>query len=421
MAGETNLTVADGMFKDVYGGISDVRPTSAVLQRRFKFKDDEKVGDEYKEEICLQLPSNRTYTGTTATPSALNTFATGNNGVYLQAAAKSYETITRDRVMYKVLNQATAKGPAAFEKASSTVVNAINTSASLALEISLLRGQYGLGVVESNADSGGNVATIVITADSFSAGLWYSLIGAYIDSMTGTTVNNAGLIRVTGVTPSTRTVTVAYTGTWAAPECSAADVLYPKGSHSATPTDFAGLIAQAANLTGTSLGLSATTYANWAGNTYDAAGPISFRTLEEALHIPRSRASEVAAEGFIVLAGRAYGTLSAELLESGRHETGKSSIKNGVKSISYQTHELGSDLEIVYHPFMSDGHLLILPASAVKRPGCCDVSFEVPGMPGKYLQSIVTDTNAYEIQAVVDQTVMLLKPSCAVHVTGITY
>lgn len=419
MAGEQNLTNADGMFKDVYGGISDVRPSTAILQRRFKFSTDEKLGDEFCQEVCLQLPNNRTYTGTTVTPSSLNSFATGNAGIYAQAKTKSYEAITRDRVMYKVLNQATEKGKAAFEKASSTVVNAINTSASLGLEISLLRGQYGLGEVESVTDLGSNEANIVITADTFSPGLIFSLMGAFIDSLTTTTVNNTGTLRIIDCTPSTRTVKVSYSGT-IANDSAAGDVLYPKGSHSASPTDFPGLIAQARNTSGSMLGLSAATYPNWKGNTYDASGPITWAKLEDALNVPRARASEVAAEGFIALAGRAYGALSAQLLLQGRHETGKEGLKNGVKTINYQTHQLG-DIELVYHPFMSDGQILVLPASAVKRPGVCDVQFEVPGMPGKYLQAIVADTNAYEIQAVVDQAAMLLAPGCSVHVSGITY
>lgn len=419
MAGESDIAVMDGQFKDVYGGMSDVRPSSAVLQRLFKFNEDAKVGDEYKQDICLRLPSNRTYTGATTTVSSLNTFATQNNGVYLQAASKSYEVVTRDRVQYKVLSQASKAGNAAFEKASSTVVNAINTSASLALEISLLRGQYGLGTVESYTD-GTTYADAVITADTFSAGLWYSLIGAYVDSMTTTTVNNSGLFYVTSVTPSTRTVRLTATGT-VANDIANGDVLFPKGSHGTTPTDFAGLMAQASNTSGSMLGLSAATYPNWSGNTYAAGGPISWRVLEDALHIPRSRASEVAAEGFIALAGRAYGSLSAELQESGRVQLndGSRSIKAGVQSINYQTHKLG-DIDLVFHPFMSDGHILVLPKSEVKRLGAADISFKIPGFEEKFMV-LVADTNAVEFQAIHDQAVMLLKPSCSTLITGITY
>jgi hypothetical protein len=420
MAGESDIAVMDGQFKDVYGGISDVRPSSSVLQRLFKFEADAKLGDEYKQDICLRLPSNRTYTGVTTTVSSLNSFAAGNNGIYLQAASKSYEVITRDRVQYKALSQASVAGKPAFEKASSTVVNAINTSASLALEISLLRGQYGLGEIESITDNTTN-ADVVLTADTWCTGLWYSLLGAYIDSMTTTTVNNAGLLYVSAVTPSTRTVRLEATGTVAS-DLTVGDVLYPKGSHGTTPKDFAGLIAQARNTSGSMLGLSASTYPNWAGNTYSAGGPISWRVLEDALHPLRSRAPEAAAEGFIALAGRAYGSLAAELQESGRMELnsgGNKSIKAGVRHINYQTHSLG-DVDLAFHPLMSDGQILIVPKSEVKRPGASDLSFQIPGFEEKFMV-LVADTNAVEFQCLCDQTVMLLRPSCATHITGITY
>lgn len=419
MAGESTTTVFDGMFKDVYAegenAITDVRPTSSVIQRKYPFQSDEKMGDEYRADICLRLPSNRTYTGSGGGVNALVAFAAGNNGEYQQAVSKSYECVTRDRISYKVLNQASIKGKAAFQKASTTVVEAINTSASLALELSLLRGQYGLGVVESVVDNTTS-ADVTITADSYAEGIWWALMGSYIDSYTGTT-QTATSLYLTANTPSTRTIRLTGTDLPVA-----GDVLFPRASYGTTPTDFAGLYAQATNTSGTMLGLSAGTYPNWAANgAVNVGGPITWRALNDALKGPRARAADMATEGFYAFAGRAYGSLSSELQEKGRMalDDAKRNIKAGVSELSFQTHRLG-DIDLIFHPFISDGHILVLPKKGVIRPGASDISFNVGGMTEKYF-TLVPDYTAVELQAVSDQTVMLLRPSAAVLLSGITY
>jgi hypothetical protein len=49
-----------------------------------------------------------------------------------------------------------------------------------------------------------------------------------------------------------------------------------------------------------------------------------------------------------------------------------------------------------------------------------DISFNVGGMEERYF-TLVPDYTAVELQAVSDQTVMLLRPSASVLITGITY
>lgn len=419
MAGEFDAAAAAGAFKDVFGGMQDVRVGCSIIQKLFPFGEGSRVGDDYIEMVEVQMPQGITYTGLTTTVSALNAAV---NGKWVQASQKSYETILREQVQYKVFTQARTAGKTSYVAGAEAVATGMNRSISNRLELALLRGQYGLGTIEA-IDDQTTYANVTITADSWCPSLWYMLLGGYVDSMTGTTVNNTGTLLVANVTNSTRTIKLTASGTVAS-DLTVGDVLFPKGSHGATPTDFAGLLAQASNTTGTMLGLSGSTYPNWAGNTASVSGPVSWRVVEDNLHILRSRSPEVAADGWIAFAGRAYGALAAETVEAGRFQLDNSSrsLKVGVKALSYSTFELG-DIELVYHPLMSDGHILIIPKSAVKRIGAADIVYGLPDENGgeRKLFTLVSGYNAIELQALYDQAIMLLKPSCAMLLTGITY
>ena len=419
MAGEFDATAAAGAFKDVFGGMQDVRVGCSIIQKLFPFSEGARVGDDYVEMVEVQMPQGFSYTGLATTVTALNAAV---NGKWVQATQKSYETILREQVAYKVFTQARSAGKSAYVSGAEAVASGMNRSISNRLEIALLRGQYGLGTIES-IDDQTTYANVVITADSWCSALWYMMLGGYVDSMTTTTVNNTGTLLVANVTPSTRTIKLTASGT-VANDLTVGDVLFPKGSHGTTPTDFQGLLAQASNTSGTTLGLSASTYPNWAANTASVGGAISWRIIEDNLHILRSRASEVAADGWIMLVGRAYGALAAETIEAGRYNIDGSSksLKMGLKSISYSTFELG-DIEMIFHPLVSDGHALILPKSAVKRIGASDITYGLPDENGgeRKLFSLVAGYNAIELQALYDQAIMLLKPSCSMLLTGITY
>lgn len=418
MAGEFDASAAAGAFKDVFGGMQDVRVGCSVLQKLFPFTEGQRVGDQYIEMVEVKMPQGLTYTGAATSVTALNAAV---NGAWVQASASSYETILREQVQYKVFTQARSSGKTSYVAGAEAVATGMNRSLSNRLELALLRGQYGLGEIES-IDDQTTYANVTITADTWCPSLWYALLGGYVDSMTGTTKNNTGTLLVDLVTNSTRTIKLTASGT-VANDLTVGDILFPKGSHGATPTDFAGLIQQAKNTSSSMLGISPTTYPNWAGNTASVGGPISWRVLEDNLHIVRSRASEVAADGWYAFAGRAYGALAAETAEAGRFTLDNNSraVKAGLKAINYNTFELG-DIELVFHPFMSDGHILLIPKNSVKRIGASDIAFGVPGEDGeRKLFTLVAGYNAIELQAIYDQAIMLLKPSCAHLLTGITY
>lgn len=423
MANEFDLTKGDGLFKDVYAKrAAEVRGKSAILQRLHKFSQEAKVGDEYKINVPLKVPQGWTHLGTTTTVTALKGV---RNAVHVQAATKSYEAILREQVKWKVFSQATSSGPEAFKSAMDAVVEGMQLSCVNRQEAILLHGQRGLGTVESVADGGSSTVVITMTAASWSTGLWYSALGATVDAVTsGTTVNNdGGVMIVTKVDPANRAITCSHSGTFS-DQVAANDVMNFEGlGITATPLDPVGLLAQAGNTSSSVFGINPTTagYGNWAGNTYDAAGPLDWEKLEDAMHRVRARAGMDVGK-LHCLVGRGYSSLVKSLHEAGHFEIGNASkdVTAGVKGINY---DAGADLgefSIIFHPLMKDGELVIYPKEETIRAGATDITFNLPGAGEKFFQ-FVNGYDAVELGALFDIFLMVKKPSAALLMTGITY
>lgn len=420
MSNELDLAKADGLFKDVFGQSNDARPEEATLQRLHPYSDVAKTGDEYCEEVEIRAPNGFSYTGATTTVSALKGV---RNAVFLQAKSKSYEVILREQVQNKVLNQAMAGGKTSFKSGMSAVTGGMQKSIANRLEANLLHGQRGLGVVESVADGGSSTVVVTFTAATWSTGIWFILgEGATFDAITsGATVNNgSGPLILKTIDVANRAVTFDHSGTFSS-EVAAADVIHPEGCGiTATPTDFAGLMTQGSNTTGTVLGISATTYANWKANTLDAGGPFSFGIFERALHEVRSRAK--GSGKLIALMGKPYSVLVSELQTMGKLEVDSASknITAGVKGLTYDAGADLGEVDIIFHAMMRDGEVLVYPKNEVIRGGAIDIKFGKAGTDEKFFEP-VPGYNAVELQATYDQLLMLRKPAGACLISGITH
>jgi hypothetical protein len=287
------------------------------------------------------------------------------------------------------------------------------------VEASILHGQRGYGTVESVTDLGSNVAAVVITAATWAPGLWWA-VGekSTWDSFTSTTKNNgSGALILESITTSTRTLNITFVGTLAS-EITAGDVLYPEGAYDgSTHSDMPGLLSQIGTTTGSNLGLSATTYSNWRGNTYAVGGPISHGVIEDALSQLRDRG----ASGRLVLfvSNKGFSVLALELLALKLIATDASKVKHGIRSVTYVSADVG-EVEIVNHPFMKQGEFAILPEDECERVGSSDVTFELPGR-GDEIFTYLPDYNAVQLGCFADQAVICKRPNHAMLGTGITY
>ncbi len=416
----TSVTDVAGILKRVVDkSISDVRPSTAILQRRHEFDTSQRVGEGYFVNVALQLPNGFTYVGSAG---GVATLKAGRSMIMKQASLTPVEIDLREQVAYGVLSRAAEQGEAAVKAYLSELMPAMMTSSANRIEGSMLHGGRNYGIVESITDLTGQSMAIVITAATWAPGLFWAYgLGSTWDASTAGTVNNAsGPLILTGIDSAARTLTVTFTGT-AASEVTAGDLIQPEGAQTGASTflDMIGYCAQAANTTGTSMNISATTYGNWAGNTEAINAPLSFGLLEDKIGALRDRGASTKLTTYV--SNKGYSALAAELAQlrnfDSSYETAKG--KTGVRAISYFSADVG-EMEIIPHPMMKWGEALILPDADCKRIGSSDITMKLPGA-GEDLFQFVNGSNAVEFGTFTDQACICKKPNHSFLVTGITY
>jgi len=414
---EVTVSEAQGMYKRLYDPeVVDVRPRSAVGQRAIPFNKRKRLGESYQIPVAVKMPNGFTYAGSSGAAATLNA---ARNMVIKQASATGYELDLREEITWKAISQAVEDGEGAFGSLVQTVQGAMIGSSSNRLEATLLHGQRGYGTIESVADAGSSQVNVVITAATWSNGLWWACgQGSTWDAFTSTTKNNAtGVLVLQAITSSTRTLKFDHSGTFSS-EVAAGDVLYPQGAYDGTThTDAPGLLTQCSNTTGTSLGLSATTYINWGANTYTATGPISHGMIEDAVSRLRDRGAEGRLQ--VWLSNKRYSTVAMEVASLRMVTDASPMQKIGVKGITIQSADVG-DIEIINNPMMKDGEFLILPVEECERVGSSDITDKLPGLNKGEFFRYVQDKNTCEFGVYSDQAVICKRPNWSMVGTGLT-
>ena len=426
MSGETTNTLINGMQKRVYdkSGIKDLRPSCAILQKKITFENGtRKIGESYQVPVALKLPNGWTPLGSTG--AANGSLKQPRPQEIKQAAITPFSSILEERVVYAALSRAAQEGEGAFASLTAETLKGMKKSGGVRIEQNMLGGQKTLGTVEAVADGGSSTAVITFTAASWRPGLWWALgQGATLDSWTAGTKNNgAGVLVLTAINAAERKITVSHTATYS-DEIDPGDEIYFEAA-TTDPTDSAvwaeaaGLIAQASNTSGTSMGLSAATYALWAGNTYNVGGNISMDNVEEAVGQLRDRGADGTLELYI--SNKGFAALMSQAKTNRNFDASYNSekAKQGHKSQSYFSADVG-EIEIINHPFVAQGEFLLFNPQDCCRVGSSDMDFGVPNTDADWWTPM-PGTNYASIQMHVDQGTLLKKPNMGMHGYGITY
>lgn len=416
MAGENTVSTLNGLFKTVYADkLLDLVPDYAVLQKKIPFVSaDKETGNFYAQPVNLSHEQGFTYNGEAGSVVTLNAAIAST---MKEAQVKGTEMILRTQIAYTALSRASKAGPKAFKRASAWKVEDMNNSMRKRLEVSMLYGQSSIGEVESITSASGS-GTITITAASWAGGIWAGAENAAIDSFTSTTKNNAGGdIIITAVNSDTRTLSVTCTGTFSN-ECQAGDLLFFKGTDSGSSvfTEMAGLQKIIQN-SSTLFNINAGTYSLWKGNTVTSVGQLTHAKVQDAL--ARAVNKGLMDPVLLLVSPKGFNTLNADLAALRMFDTSYGTEgKNGFEKLVF--HSVNGPVEVVSHPLVKDGDAFIVPLDSVMRLGSVDLSFGVPGMDETFF-TLVTNSNAVELQCMADQAIFLEKPAHAVYLSGITY
>jgi hypothetical protein len=325
-------------------------------------------------------------------------------------------------VLWVALSRAAEEGEGAFAALTGEIFKAMKAAASNRLEAVQLIGQKPIGIVESVTDLGSSTGKIVFTEASWRPGLFWAVgEGATMDAFTATTKNNAsGPLILKSIIAADRAITVTHSGTLSS-EVQADDTVHFEGAWDGTTFyEAPGLIAQASNLTSTSLGLDANTYSNWKGNTYNVGGNLSTDIMEDAFAALRDRGAMGMLSMYLSNKGQA--TLLSELKSQRVLDSSYSPAKQktGTKAIELETPDIG-EVEVVNHLFMARGEFLIQSDADVCRAGSSDLTFGVPGFESEKLFLLTEGYNEAQVILFSDQCIVNKRPNFSMHGTGITY
>jgi hypothetical protein len=406
----------DTLFKRVWGdGTIKALPKFAKLQEEVPFSKRERLGDMYVVPVVLQFEHGFSYGVYQDGAFSLNAAVAGK---VLQAQVRGAMIVLRSQLSYEDIFKAAESGPAAFESATSLVVENMQRSFAKRQEISFWYGQTGLATV-----SGITAHVITVTDATWAPGMWSGMKDCVLSSYSGITGSDtahdapsgtgtvAGIV-VSSVSMSAKTITVTGDSTTVAN-----DVLFFFGSRTASAfKECAGLDKIMTN-TGTLFNIDAGSYELWKSNARAVGGPFSMLAALNGV----SDAQNMGLDDDCKLwtPTKRWNALNADQAALRRYGAYASKAENGSEGIVY--HSVNGQTEIVAHPFLKEGEafLTVNPKKRIMRVGATDITFRRPGMSENIFRELV-DNAGLELRAFSDQAVLIQLPAQCTKYTGIT-
>lgn len=410
MAAVNSPDTLPGLFKEVYSklGLVQACPTWAICQDKYPFEKGEAIGEAYVVAVTLSKEGGFVYapsSGSNAVPPSPTPIAASIQHAKIQ----SYAIYLASQLAYAAAARAASQGKAAFKSAYAAVLQNMKFSHMYRLECSLLYGQSGLGIVDSNTSG-----VLVLTEASFAPGIWGAgLKGNVIEAFTTTAASatqHNGDLTISAVDISDRSVTV--TGTNAAVVQN--DVLYFKSARTTTGwNECVGLYKILTN-TGTLFDIDAATYDSWASQLLTVSGQVSLTVIMRLAAKCQSYGLE---EAMLWIAPERFSDLAADEAALRRYNDAGSNAKRGPQSIVFNMG--GVAIEIMSHPMLKLGHAFLLPQDEVHRIGSTDVTMSLPGSDEE-LSVQVSNLTAIEFRSMSDQGIFIEVPAKAGLLDGLT-
>jgi len=399
----------DALFKRVWGdGTIKALPRFAKIQEEVPFTKRERLGDMYVVPVVLQFEHGFSYGVHADGAFALNAAVAGK---ILQAQIRGAMMVLRSQLSYEDIFKAAEAGPAAFESATSLVVENMQRSFAKRQELVFLYGQRGLAKVDTNV-----AGVLTIDPEHWAPGMWSGMKDAVLEAWTGVTATETqhnGDLTISSVSMSAKTITV--TGTSGAVVVD--DILYFKGARTATAhKEAAGIDAIMVN-TGSLFNIDAGSFELWKSNSRAVGGPFSMLAALNGVSDAQNLGLDDDAK--LYTPTKRWNSLNADQAALRRYGAYAAKAENGSEGIVY--HSVNGQTEIVAHPFVKEGEsfLIVNPKKRVMRVGATDITFRRPGMQENIFRELV-DNAGLELRAFSDQALLIQLPAQCTKYTGIT-
>jgi hypothetical protein len=389
-------------MKQLYSDrIQDLIPEGVKLLNKIPFNAKQKLGDYYHQPVILSHEHGVTFSSAGGEAFTLNDAI---NGVMKDAQVRGSELVLRSRLSYAAASRSLSS-EAAFKDATKLLVQNMLRSVTKKLEIEMLYGQVGYGVV--SAVSGFD---ITISQKEWAPGIFAGAEGMKIQIRDSTGVTpRVGTATITSVNFDTRTITVdaVPTGTIAT------DVIWHDGAYN---NEFAGVHKIISN-SSTLFNIDASVYNLWKGNTYDAGNAkLSFNKIQDAI----AKAVEKGLDSDVVVMVNplSWADLLSEQAALRRYDGSYSSsiAEAGSKEIKF--HGQNGMVEIIPSIFVKRGYAYVLCMEDFMRVGSTEVTFQRPGKQDEFFREL-ENSAGFELRSYCDMALFTSSPSKNVLISNI--
>lgn len=408
MAGENTVLTLNGMFKEVYADkIENLIPEGTKLMQKIPFSARKKeLGSLYHQPVVLGLEHGITYAGPTDDAFALDDAI---SGVIRDASVQGSQMMLRSRLGIAAASRAAGGEPKAFENATKFLVRNMLRSMARRVEVGLLYGGVGIGVLAAGGFTG--LTATIVTAE-WAPGIWAGSEKMKCDVYSPGDVFH-GTIEITSVNMDTRELTVdSVPITNGGPV--AGDVLYFK---SAKDKEAAGVHKILTN-TGPLFGINAASYTLWKGNevTLSPTGPLSFASTQNA--IARAVEKGLDSNVLVMVNPRTWSDLLTEQTALRQYDSSykSSGVENGSQEITF--YGQNGKVEIVPSIFVKEGYAYVLCLDEMLRIGSSDVTFKRPDQGDTFFREL-ENAAGYELRAYSDQALLCFSPGKNTLISGI--
>lgn len=394
----------NGLFKEVYADkLKELIPDGVKLLNMIKFMSkDKQPGNLYHQPVVLGLEHGITFASSEDDAFALQPAIAG---AIKDAQVRGSPAVLRSILGYTAASRAAQGGAQAFMDATKFVVGNMLRSMVKKIEIEMLYGQMGYGVVASALSN-----TVTVSTPEWAPGIWAGSENMPIEirNAAGTTIR--GSAQITSVNMDTRVLTLSST----IPGVVATDVIWHKGAYG---NEFVG-IHKVLTSTGTLFNIDTSTYNLFKGNEYDAQnGALSFAKLNQSI----ARAVEKGLESKVtaLVNPRAWANMLNDQAALRKYDGSYSRNKaeNGSESLVFFSQN--GEIEIVPSIYVKEGYAYILYAEDWARVGSSDVTFQRPGADGRFFRDL-ENASGYELRCYTDQAIFCASPGKNVLIKNIT-
>lgn len=420
MAQNNDLSNLNGLFKQVYGEVHNLIPDNVKLMNMVPFSSaQEQLGLKYVEAVVLGLEHGVSYGLSTDGAFTLNAAIAGATK---DAQVDACQFVLRTAVAYNVLARALKGGPQAFEGATKHIVANMLRSISKRIEMSLMYGKVGIGIIDFGAGktTAGATTTIFITPATWAPGIWAgaeNMEVVFHDETAAGMVDSGNSRVISAVDMDLYKLTISASLTLTGLGSNVIS-LYPKGAidASANKKECDGLHS-ILNTTGTLFNIATGSFSLWKPSTYSAgSAQLSFGKIQKA--ISRGVEKGLMDDVNVLVNPRTWTDLLSDQAALRRYDSGykKDSFENGANYIKF--YGQNGMIEITPDVYVKEGNAYVLAKDHWKRIGSTDITFKRPGSGDQFVKEL-NDAAGVEFRSMSEQSLYTSAPAYSISINAV--